>query len=261
MLWTEGTWVIQELTLSTQNLKDMTAFYAVTLGLSVTFDDSSFSVQIGETKLIFRDTQESLPSKYHYAFNIPRNQMSAAKSWISEKLDLIHSDSGQDQFYFESWDSESIYFYDADQNVVELIARQAVNVESAEPFSAGELICVSEIGIASNSYLEMVHSMRFPIYGTSTQDFAAVGSPTGLLIFVQEGREWFPDTGIIALPMPVIVTLVSPYSSLYFKYPPDDGDLGIGVPTPVPQPPPRTGNITERFPDPKFNRERGLAIR
>lgn len=259
MLRSDSTWVIHELTLATNNLEDMAGFYAVTFGLAVTFDDSCITIQIGESKFIFRQSQDSLPIKYHYAFNIPKNQLEAAKVWLCQRLDLIQSNWGKDQFRFDPWESESVYFHDADLNIVELIARQAICTKAFEPFTPRELLCVSEIGIASNAYLSMVHSMRLPVYGIATNDFAAVGGPHGLLMFVREGREWFPDTGIKALPMPLSVTLVSAYASTNFKFPPDDGNHGIGASTPTPQPPPRTGENIERFKGPKPERE--LAIR
>jgi len=84
---------------------------------------------------------------------------------------------------------------------------------------------ISEIGVAAENVAEQVAAIQArtgaPVYrGPGSDTFAQVGDEHGLLIVVQRGRIWFPDTGKPAehLPITAIVAGAEPQPvALHFK--------------------------------------------
>ena len=192
---------IAELGLSTRRLPELRTFYSEVLGLPVSSDpEGALRVQAGETDLVFAPVGEGDP-RYHFAFNIPENQLANAKAWLNERVPLVKSE-GQDQFHFVDWEADAIYFQDAAGNLCELIARHTLPNSSVESFGPHSLLSVSEIGLV----VEDVHDLRVrlnnelnlePYFGFS-DEFCAVGDENGLFIIVQRGRRWAPDRKVVA---------------------------------------------------------------
>ncbi|ETT49779.1 hypothetical protein C162_12873 [Paenibacillus sp. FSL R7-269] len=76
--------MIREVEMQTHSLKEMKDFYENTLGLAVVQKlSASFSVQAGASTLTFTESDPGRQPKYHFAFNIPENQIDEALLWIT----------------------------------------------------------------------------------------------------------------------------------------------------------------------------------
>lgn len=206
---------ILELFLQTNQLKAQRQFYTEVLGLSVVdeVEGQWFAVQIGGSRLIFQQAADN--GIYHFALNIPSNQFAEAKTWVSHRLPLITDNSGADEFDFRNWNAHAVYFYDPAGNIVELIARHNLNNDAERPFDPQSLLCISEVGLATEdvpAFTQRVRSqLGIQVYRRSeSKEFTAVGDENGLLIAVKAGRVWYPDTGKIAQLLPITVRLTTP---------------------------------------------------
>ena len=205
---------IEELKLQNGDLARQGEFYASLLGLAVLAEGhEALVLEAGSSKLIFTRAAHDWSGQYHFAFNIPENRFSEAKEWASQRVPLIKSSSGQDEFNFEHWNAHALYFYDPAGNIVEFIARHDLSEQAdMRPFSAQRILSVSEIGLATEDVPSTVQlladRMSVNIYdGAGSDAFTAVGDVYGLFIVVKEGRVWFPDTGKQAELLPVNATV------------------------------------------------------
>ncbi|QUL54345.1 glyoxalase/bleomycin resistance/dioxygenase family protein [Paenibacillus tritici] len=186
--------MIREVEMLAQSIAELKEFYVDSLGLAlITENSTSFSVKVGESSLSFTESGQSAQPFYHFAFNIPENQIGEAVRWITPKAAII-PDQGKQVVYFKAWNAESIYFHDPAGNLVELIARHHLNNSTDQLFSQASLLCVSEIGLpvpdVDNALLELSHAGILP-WQDYNSSFAAAGDEQGLLIVVKEGRVWF----------------------------------------------------------------------
>lgn len=200
--------MIREVEMQTNCLKEMKDFYEMILGQRVVQEQSeSFSVQTGDSRLTFKESDPGSQPKYHFAFNIPENQIDEALRWIIPKVSVIPNE-GQEVVHFESWNADSIYFYDPAGNLVELIARHNLNNSAHEAFSPGSLLCISEIGLpvadVEETLLQLSRVGLDPWQDYSSQ-FAAVGDEHGLIIAVKQGRVWFMSDQEEAYPHPLTI--------------------------------------------------------
>jgi catechol-2,3-dioxygenase len=200
---------VLELTLPTQAIDEQRAFYAGKLGLPIVADsEAEVAVQVGATRLVLRRPTDS-PGPFHFAVNVPENQLAEAKRWAAERAGLISRD-GKDEFDFSDWNAHAVYFLDPDDNVVELIARHDLPNASAEPFGPGSLLEVSEVGLPVPDVGEAVafleDELGQAIFSGDREHFAAVGDQRGLFIVVPAGRPWFPTDRATAL-SPLTVAL------------------------------------------------------
>ncbi|MEK5029913.1 VOC family protein [Paenibacillus sp. FSL R7-0302] len=200
--------MIKEVEMWTHTLEEMKYFYENTLGLTVVQEHrASFSVRAGESSLTFNESDPSRQPKYHFAFNIPENQINEALRWITPKVSVIPNE-GQEVVRFESWNADSIYFYDPSGNIVELIARHNLNNSANGAFSPASLLCVSEIGLpvpdVEEALLKLSRVGIVPWQDYSNQ-FAAAGDEHGLIIAVKQGRVWFMSDQEEAYPHPLTI--------------------------------------------------------
>ncbi|MDV2683986.1 hypothetical protein RYX56_06320 [Alkalihalophilus lindianensis] len=107
-----------EIKLFTDKLKEMKGFYKDVLELQISSENTNeFSVEIGSTTLVFKQSQEDSEPFYHFAINIPENKMEEAKSWIQSKIDL-NIEKEADEVFFKSWNAHAIYFEDPSGNIL-----------------------------------------------------------------------------------------------------------------------------------------------
>ncbi|WP_046758652.1 VOC family protein [Kordia jejudonensis] len=186
---------ISELTLFTNNLEDQKQFYTTVLELPLVYADTEkFIVKIGVSSLTFVKAKKSNPA--HFAINISSYKIEEALYWIQKRTAILLCE-GEQIADFSNWNAEALYFYDADGNIVEFIARKDLNIINSHPFSATDLINISEIGIVSNDHktiYEKLHAMRpISIYDGSLDRFCALGNAEGLFILVNNTKKkWFP---------------------------------------------------------------------
>lgn len=174
-------------------------FYAAGLGLPVEATGARLTINIGYTRLTFLPAAPDWAGFYHFAINIPPDQFTAAKAWVARRVPLLRDRHGADEFDFRSWDAHALYFYDPAGNIVELIARQALPAAGGA-FGPAHWLGVSEIGLTTEAVGPTVDGLREALgldvfRGSHSPNFVALGDDLGLLIVVQAGREWYPDTG------------------------------------------------------------------
>lgn len=203
---------ITELQLIAQDCSHQQAFYTTLLDLPLLAETTdAFAVQAGTTRIQFqRAEQEKI--QYHFAFTIPTNRMAQAKEWLQTRVPLLSAPDGQEEFDFKSWNAHSIYFYDADNNIVEFIAHHDLPNDRFGPFSGRDLLHVSEIGLVVDTVPRQVadftsHLGLTPYRGSIGDQFAAMGDIYGLFIIVEKGRAWFPTQADAAVVLPTQVTM------------------------------------------------------
>jgi catechol-2,3-dioxygenase len=188
-------------------------FYGGVLGLPLLEQTNTrVSLLAGETRLSFEAAPAGWHGAYHFAFNIPAQQLAAAKAWLAGRVPLVRGSAGEDEFDFRNWQARALYFYDPAGNIVELIARQAVGDAAGPAVGSASLLGVSELGLASTDVAETVRLLAAALgvgvfRGSINENFAAVGGETGLFIVVREGRPWFPDQRVTADRLPVAATV------------------------------------------------------
>jgi catechol 2,3-dioxygenase-like lactoylglutathione lyase family enzyme len=213
-----------------RNIDAQRRFYAEVLGLPTQLDaEGALRVAAGQTELICRPSTEA--PFYHIAFNIPENQIEAAAAYVRAKTSLLRSE-GEEIFYSNNWHAHNLYFYDADGNVLELIARHNLTESAADSFDPTKILSVSEVGVPvpqadlARVLDECESVLALPCYDCDRVRFNALGGEDGLLIVVAEGRPWFPtDRPAPVLPLEVEltsglatpVTLTSPWYAIHAK--------------------------------------------
>ena len=198
---------IQQLILRCADCETQSAFYRVSLGLPVTRDASSLNVQIGSSELRFTQ-QTGFEGRYHVAFDVPNNQFADAVAWLEARVPIF----GAERVYHgDNWNADSVYFLDAAGNILELIARHTADTAREAAFSGASLLHISEIGLSAPNPLELAvwlgANCGLQKYRDHAVSFVPVGDDHGVLILVSNGREWFPETGIRAAPLPTQVRL------------------------------------------------------
>lgn len=199
---------ILEVTFQTQALHPMREFYVQVLGLKLAEDEEDyFAVYIGSELLRFNSAKINAAPRYHFAFNIPENQIAEAESWLEERLELLpfHDRNRVD---FPDWNAHALYFHDPAGNIVELIARHDLPNAQSEDFGPEAFLNISEVGLAVQSTLSFASGIRgafdIKVWERSkiAPSFAALGTGERLLIVSRMHRNWLP-TAIPALPWPL----------------------------------------------------------
>lgn len=202
---------IKMLELLTADLHAQADFYTNVLKLPATLNASGLHIQAGTTQILFAQAPADFAGAYHFAFNIPSNQYQAAKKWITSRIPILKDNSGKEDFHFDSWDSDSLYFLDAAGNVLEFIARHALNNASDGDFDSSKILYVSEIGLPSENVIaladELCSKLGLSVYKQEPNDtFTPVGDENGLFILPIRDRIWMPDSGVPATMLPVKVS-------------------------------------------------------
>ena len=204
---------IQELSLYTSQLTVQKAFYCTILGLPLLAETvNSFTVQTGATRLRFQATQQEV--LYHVALTIPRNTFPQAKSWLRQRVPLLLSKDGEDEFFFANINARSLYFCDAASNILEFIVHYNLSLEAAEAFGPATILHVSEIGLPVGDVLAKASTLKeqfgiepYPVSRPISEEFAFLGDIYGQLVVVKIGRPWLPTETVLARVAPVQLTI------------------------------------------------------
>lgn len=187
---------ILEIRLLTNSLKKQIEFYSNVLGLNTSYlNDGAGAIDIGSSKLIFDEVTSINNPYYHFAVNIPENQINEAIGWLKAKADLLEYENSP-LVNFPNWNAHSVYFYDAGGNIVELIARHSLDNKTDSEFSSASFLNISEIGMPAENVKnfcgEINQKLNENLWWGNTETFAAVGDENGLFIVVTGQRNWFP---------------------------------------------------------------------
>lgn len=210
---------ITEATLYTNRLDEMKRFYVEKLGLSVGEEDSTrFQIELGEDTLIFQEAVTEQERQYHFAINIQANRFKEAKEWIMSRVPLL-TEEGEDEIYFEGIDASSLYFYDADENVIELIARHSINPESnIKSFSSNEFLGIGEMSLTVEDpslvakALETIGVRRRDGNSIDPRHLNFMGPPNHntYMLLVPQGRVWLFSPKL-SIPSPIQMVLDQQY--------------------------------------------------
>ena len=190
---------ITHLKLYTNKLIVEKEFYTQTLGFELIEDTPNhFTIKIGWSKLTFEKSKTA--HQYHYCFLIPSNKLMEAMEWLEKKVEIITNENGQKIQVSESWNAESIYFFDKSGNVAEFIVRYDLKNESETEFELSQVLGVNEIGLptlnvaATNSLLESKLNTKF--WKGDFARFGTHGTQEGLFLLPNyEVKEtWFPTS-------------------------------------------------------------------
>ena len=186
---------ISRLILYTTNLKAQTDFYKNVLNVEVLQESvDTAELKFGESILEFKQNTHARP--YHFAINIPSFMEAEALTWLKQRVEILkhHGDEIVD---FVNWNAKSIYFYDKDKNIVELIARRNLNLVFEGEFNAEQFLEISEIGLAVNEVSRVFEHLNLmdevPLYFGNLDWFCAAGDEHGLCIIINKNRKgWMP---------------------------------------------------------------------
>lgn len=201
---------ITRLELLTKDLRAQRDFYADVLDLPVNLTSASLEVEVGDADLVFKQAWSDFEGAYHFAFNIPENQLQASKEWITQRLTLLHDENGKEDFHSQTWNSDSVYFKDAAGNVLEFIARHNLRNAVEGDFDSRQILDICEIGLASEDVVGFANQLCSqlgisPFMQEPNENFTPVGDDHGLLILPNRGRIWIPNSGVPAELLPVRV--------------------------------------------------------
>lgn len=209
-----------ELILQTAHLSKQIHFYTEVLKMEIqrqTADSVSFLV--GRTLLTF----EASPTHqvYHFAINIPGFQEVAALEWLKERVKIL-KDGNKEIHDFSNWNARAIYFYDADQNIVELIARRNLGYAPQTPFDQQAFREVSEIGVSTLDIGGVCHwlekNLHIPLFSGAPVEFCAMGEECALFICVNaNSKKWFPTKMDAAL-APFEAVLIRKKEQIHLQY-------------------------------------------
>ncbi len=186
---------INKLILKTNNVEKQKEFYSNVLGLElIKNNENYFEVQVGTSVLGFEYSEKFTP--YHFAFNIPSHQEEGALKWLKARTKII-SYLTQKIIWLSNFNAKAIYFYDADGNILELIARRKLKIESHKQFSSQSILNISEIAIATddiNSKIPILKELGLPLHSGDTNRFCSFGNDKGLFIIANNTikKTWFP---------------------------------------------------------------------
>ena len=184
---------------TSQPLEAMKRFYADTLGFAAEQDtDAAITFRTGKSTLTFERSSETDPF-YHFAFNIPENQIREAHAWQRERSELIvppkHlNDPGlaREIVAFRHWNAHSVFFWDPAGNAVEYIARHDLDNARAAPFSAKSALYISEIGLVVDDVpkaaSQLKDTLNLETYVSASPEFEPIGDPHALLLLMKTGH-------------------------------------------------------------------------
>lgn len=200
------------LRLLADRFEEQIAFYRDTLRFPlIKRSAEAASFQAGSTVLEFVPAPPGVKPVYHFAFNIPENQIEAAREWTRQRVPLIvQRSTGRDVLHFSHWNAHALYFHDPSQHLVEFIARHTLANARPGAFDQRDILCASEIGVVTESVSETVGQLKSQLgiagYRGYSDQFAPVGNEHGLFIVVNSNRSWrLTDQPAVAYPSAVQV--------------------------------------------------------
>jgi catechol 2,3-dioxygenase-like lactoylglutathione lyase family enzyme len=185
-----------ELKAPSGRLEGVADFYVGRLGLDAAAG-RDVGATIGETQLAF--SGGSGEPFYHFALLVPGNRFDEALDWVRQRVELLPDpETGDVVFDFDNWDALACYFHDPAGNIVELIAHRGIGESEREgPFSAAELVGISELGLVGDKH-ELATALReigLEQWDGAVEEagrLAFVGEKARTLILSPAGRGWLP---------------------------------------------------------------------
>jgi len=185
-----------ELKLRSCNIKAQFDFYTKVLGWEpILHREGQICFQLGSSVLTLVADEEATP--YHYAINIPSHGEQQALKWLQKRVEVLKGD-GEEIVDFSAWNARALYFYDADRNIVEFIARRNLEHPQHCEFGQDSLYEISEVGVASQNLQDICSFLHLKLglekFSGNMDNFCAIGEETGLFICIDRNqKQWFPN--------------------------------------------------------------------
>ena len=191
---------IEEIILFTNQIEKQKQFYQQVLELDLVFNsEEKITFKAGCSLLTFQYKKDVKAA--HFAFNIPSNKIDDALVWLKKRVPIL-PDGEAEISNFESWNAKAVYFYDADNNIVECIARRDLNIESSVSFSSKSILSISEMAIATTDisavYQAISNIKPIPVFDGDFNRFCALGNHEGLFILIDKTVKTWHPTGEMA---------------------------------------------------------------
>lgn len=189
------------------DLDHMQEFYGSKLGLGVSpIAQGAFTVQAGTTEVTFvKAPAAKVGPLYHFAFNIPQNQIRTALDWAKRRVELIPAwgnladdDYPKEVIHFRHWNAHSLFFFDPALNLVELIARHDLSNDAKGAFTSSQILHASEIGLPVSDSPGLAKKLNkdlgLPGYPDRSTPQFAMGDQNGLLLCLLDKQTWGAHT-------------------------------------------------------------------
>lgn len=200
---------IETVSIRSKDLAKVLHHYGELLGLDTEETPQSIEVKIGRSTLVFEYSEDAYP--VHFAVMIPTGKFSLAREWLLQKTKLISNENGDVFNFSDAWNSSSIYWYDEEGNILELIEHRNIPNQTPGDFSVQDFLYICEIGINVDNVLATAEMLKTNldldtfIFGNDR--FHPVGTEDGLLILSQAGRNWFlTEVAGKAQPLKVVIS-------------------------------------------------------
>lgn len=186
---------IERLEIRSGDVGEQLKFYRDLLGLEIrNYKEESFEVELGYS--VLKLVQDESATPYHIAIHIPDKQEEIALEWIKERVPVLRNNNDE-IIDFSNWNAKSLYFYDADNNIMEFISRRSFFKPQSAIFSEESLLGIAEVGLATDDIEEKFEFLNrncdLEIFDGSFDKFCAIGDDEGLLITIDKnGKDWFP---------------------------------------------------------------------
>lgn len=182
-------------------------FWGGTLGLAVEEAAEGVAVPLRRSTIAFSPAGAGEEPRYHFAINVPGGRTDDALAWLQDRVELLPFEDGKVVVRFDWIGANSLYFHDADGNIVELMARDEIP-DPGRPFGPDDLLEVTEIGIAAEDVAATSEALRealgASVYWGGGDGLTAIGDGVGAVLVSPVGRGWIP-TGLPAEPAPTTI--------------------------------------------------------
>ncbi|MEO8794073.1 MAG: hypothetical protein ABI390_01335 [Daejeonella sp.] len=189
---------ILELSILSNNLLETKNFYSSIPGFKVLDQtDTNLSLKAGNTTLNFQYIYGVNPV-YHFAFNIPCNQLEKALNLIAKHTEILRLPETDELISdFKNWNARSFYFNDNNGNILECIARHDLHNEQKIWNEHDFILNISEFGFVVENVIQaqnFLSSRGIPLFekGPQLADFSVLGTDTGLILLTDMDRGWKP---------------------------------------------------------------------
>ena len=221
---------IEKVKIFSPHFEEQYDFYCNQLLLScIEKNENYFCLKIGRSILEIQKTNEHPGSAYHLAFNIEPSLFLDAANYLRQKNIPLLENEGTVLIDFPDWNARSIYFKDADQNILEFIARYNLQPRQYKRlFNSDDILSISEVGVPVKEPVDFLLTLQsntaIDVWKSYGEGFNAAGDEEGLLIIVKEKHKWFPtETLAEQLPAEIIIQQAGrhfEYGNLKFAFSP-----------------------------------------
>jgi catechol 2,3-dioxygenase-like lactoylglutathione lyase family enzyme len=218
---------IKELELKVANLLANKTFWVETLGLELLAEGSQFfTIKIGDSRLTFRQINSSTPIIYHFAINIPQNQVENALDWLKNEggkyadgptasVKIVRDEITNAEIINKPlYQANSVFFNDHAGNIIELIARNELAYTVEGPFNKDQFLRISEVAVVTRNsrdcQIKLEEEFGAKPFPGGTSGYTQVGGVDGVLLMLIPGRSWIPTESNLAVANQTIVTLQHP---------------------------------------------------